>query len=262
MTYTVGFIGSRDEGAPIARAIADNGYPLHVVDEPAGADLPGLARISDVVGLFLDDAGNSRTLVDDGLLKAMRPGSAVVNFANGLPEEARRLAGISTPYGVTFLDVPVSGGPVAAQNRQLTAIAGGDTATVSRLGPLFASFATTVVHVGPSGCGQQAKLVSDALMAMNHQNALEVLRLAVALGVPVPGLLEVLRSGSAGSVALAAVGPVITTGNAGHFQELELDDLRLFGEAVEHLGASASPVVDRAVAGAQNLTELTALVTG
>lgn len=265
MPYTVGFIGFRDEGGSIARAIAENGYPLRVLENlpgvPCTVSAPAeLARASDVLGLFLDDAGNSRTLVEGGLLAAMRPGSVVVNFANGLPQEARRLAETSTPYGVRFLDVPVSGGPVAAQNRQLTAIAGGDAATVRRLTPLFSTFAATVVHIGPSGCGEQAKLFSDALMAMNHQNILDILRLAVALELPVPALLEVLRSGSATSVALEAVGPVITPANAGHFQELERDDLRLFSTAVESLGAAAKPVVERAVAGARNLTELTAII--
>jgi 3-hydroxyisobutyrate dehydrogenase-like beta-hydroxyacid dehydrogenase len=45
-----------------------------------------------------------------------------------------------------------------------------------------------------------------------------------------------------------------------HLRELALVDMRQFSGAVEPLGDQASPVVARAIAGAQGLPELTALI--
>ncbi|MFF4692376.1 NAD(P)-dependent oxidoreductase [Streptomyces sp. NPDC001307] len=272
---SVGFIGLDAEGGPLARALADNGYPLHLWaarPEPQGelddhphtghSSVDELAAASDVVALFLNDADNIKVAVEGGLLAAMRRGSVLVNHANGLPAQARRLADLAAAYGVGFLDAPVSGGPVAAQTRQLTTIVGGNADLVKRLSPLFSTFSTDIVRVGPVGSGEFGKLFNNALMAMNHKNVLDVLHLAVGLDLPIASLLEVLRSGSAGSVALQAIGPAVTAENVNILTPLELEDMRLFAEAVSAVGDNATSVVERAVAGARQLPELTALVIG
>jgi 3-hydroxyisobutyrate dehydrogenase-like beta-hydroxyacid dehydrogenase len=77
------------------------------------------------------------------------------------------------------------------------------------------------------------------LMMMNHKNALDVLRLANSLDLPIPALLQVLLSGSASSYALQAIGPSVTSGNVHHLVPLELIDLGLFSGAVAALGDAA-----------------------
>jgi hypothetical protein len=73
-------------------------------------------------------------------------------------------------------------------------------------------------------------------------------------------LLDVLRSGSATSFALQAIGPSITPENVQHLQTLELIDMQLFSGAVDSLGDQALPIIERAIAGARELEELTAIV--
>ncbi|MBE8517423.1 NAD(P)-dependent oxidoreductase [Amycolatopsis sp. H6(2020)] len=275
MPDTIGFIGLGDQGAPIAQAIADS-YPLHVwARRPesltaleghpytAHATVAELAAACDVVGLCLrEDSDTLEIAVEGGLLEHLRRGAVLVNHGTGLPQESRRLADLAAPYGVEVVDAPVSGGHAVALARQLTTIAGGDAEVVRRLTPLLRTFSATVVHVGPAGSGQYAKLFNNALMMMNHKNVVEVLRLAVDLGLPTAALLQVLRSGSAGSFALQAIGPMVTADNVQHLQALELIDMDLFKGAVADVGDQAGPVIDRAVAGARELDELTALVLG
>ncbi|MEU4519986.1 NAD(P)-dependent oxidoreductase [Amycolatopsis sp. NPDC024027] len=271
---TVGFIGLGDQGAPIAQAISDGGYPLHVwarrpgsltaLDGDAFTPHPSIAELaaaSDVVGLCLrEDADNLQVAVEGGLLANMRPGTVVVNHGTGLPQAARELARLSEPYGVDVVDAPVSGGHAVALARQLTTIVGGEAPVVERLTPVFRTFSKEVVHVGPAGSGQYGKLFNNALMMMNHRNVVEVLRLAQALKLPIHPLLDVLRAGSASSFALQAIGPSITSGNVHHLQPLELTDMELFSGAVGSLGEAAHAVIERAVAGAKQLDELTAIV--
>lgn len=270
----VGFIGLGDQGAPIAQAIIDGGYPFHVYARrpdslkalkgypyTAHDTLVDLGAACDVIGLCLrEDSDNVEIAVRGGLLAAMRRGAVLVNHGTGLPQAARELADLAAPYGIDVLDAPVSGGRAIALARQLTTIVGGDPQVVERMTPIFETFSKAVVHTGPTGSGQYAKLFNNTLMMMNHKNVIEILRLAQALDLPVQSLLEVLRSGSATSFALQALGPSITSENVHHLQSLELIDMELFGSAVESLGSRATSVIERAVAGAQELAELTAVV--
>lgn len=270
----VGFVGLGDQGQPIAQAIADGGFPLHVwarrpesLDALDGhaytaePDLTELGTVSDVVILCLPEDHDVRTVVlDGGLLAAMHPGSVLVNQGTGLPAEAVHLGELTEPHGVAFVDAPVSGGHAVAVARQLTTIVGGADAAAAKVRPIFETFSKEVIHVGPTGSGQYGKLFNNTLMMMNHKNLIDVLEVAQAAQVPVPGLLQVLRSGSARSFALEAIGPSITPENVEHLRTLELIDMDVFAEAVSFLSGMSAPVVERAVAGANGLPDLTRTV--
>ena len=95
----VGFIGLGDQGAPIARAIAEAGFELHAwarrarsldaldgVRYVAHQSPAELGAVSDIVGLCLNVDDNVREIMTGGgLLAAMRPGSVLVNHGTGLP---------------------------------------------------------------------------------------------------------------------------------------------------------------------------------
>jgi 3-hydroxyisobutyrate dehydrogenase-like beta-hydroxyacid dehydrogenase len=120
---TVGFIGLGDQGLPMATAIAEAGYPLHVwARRPAsfdtlGAtpyvrhdDLKDLAAACDIAGLCISTDDDVLRIVTGGLLDGLRQGSVVVNHGTGTPGNAARLAETCAPAGVDVLDAPVTGG--------------------------------------------------------------------------------------------------------------------------------------------------------
>src|ERR1700751_2944249 len=86
-TIHVGFIGLGDQGAPMARAIAEAGWPLHVwarhpsslavlADAPHTThdSVPDLGHACDIVGLCLTDDSDVREILEDlGLLPSLRP---------------------------------------------------------------------------------------------------------------------------------------------------------------------------------------------
>ncbi|WP_092549977.1 NAD(P)-dependent oxidoreductase [Herbiconiux ginsengi] len=269
----IGFVGLGDQGAPIAQAIVDGGFPLHVWarHESSYAALgerefvrhttvEEMAAASDIVSLCVPEDSDVLALAGDGgLLAAMKPGSILVNHSTGLPAEARHLARLAAPHQVDVLDAPVSGGNAVALARQLTTIVGGDDAAVARATPVFDTFSKSVIHAGPVGSGQYGKLFNNALMMMNHKNVIDIMALAGALDLPTAGMLDVLRTGSATSFALQAIGPSITLENVDHLVPLELIDMGLFATATETLGDARDAVVERALAGANGLSGLTAL---
>jgi 3-hydroxyisobutyrate dehydrogenase-like beta-hydroxyacid dehydrogenase len=102
----VGFIGLGDQGGPMARAIGEAGFPLHVwarrpesldiladVPHVVHASVPELAGACDMVALVLtDDQDIWDILEQQGLRKAFRPGAIIVNHGTGDPSENARIA--------------------------------------------------------------------------------------------------------------------------------------------------------------------------
>jgi 3-hydroxyisobutyrate dehydrogenase len=210
----VGFIGLGSQGGPMARRIVDEGYPLTVwarrpesVEPFAGtaaavAPNPGaLGAASDVVGVcVVADADVEDVLLrPDGVLAGMSPGGVVAVHSTIHPDTCRRLAARAAERGVAVVDAPVSGGGGAAAERQLLVMVGGDDEPVARCRPVFETFADPVIHLGPLGSGQMAKLLNNLVFTAQITMALDTFSFADRLGVDRAALAQVLASGSGGS---------------------------------------------------------------
>jgi 3-hydroxyisobutyrate dehydrogenase-like beta-hydroxyacid dehydrogenase len=180
------------------------------------ADFPGaaivaspaeLAAASDVVSIcVVDDAG-----VDDvlhgptGVLAGLRPGAVVAVHATVHPDSCRRWADEVAAAGGALLDAPVSGGGAVAEEGRLLVLVGGDAEALERTRPVLATYGDPVVHLGPVGAGQLAKLVNNVVFCAHLGLAEDALALAAGLGLDAPAVLEVLQRGSGASYAAAVV---------------------------------------------------------
>ena len=113
-----------------------------------------------------------------------------------------RLAEAGLKREVAVIDAPISGGREGALAGTLVVAAGGVDWAVERCRPVFASFGELVVHLGPVGSGQFAKLINNALLAANLTLADDALTLGEVLGVRPDVLALVLRQGSGRSYGL------------------------------------------------------------
>jgi hypothetical protein len=170
----VGFVGLGDQGAPMAIAIAEAGWPLRVwarhqrsyealgdVSYERCESVEELGRRSDVVGLCLtDDADVWQLLDDQRLLSALPPRGIVVNHGTGDPRVAIELAHHGEANGHAILDAPVSGGRPAAERKALTTFVGGAAQAAETCGAVFEAFSTTVAYIGQAGAGQMTKLMN------------------------------------------------------------------------------------------------------
>jgi 3-hydroxyisobutyrate dehydrogenase len=196
----VGFVGLGDMGGRIARRIARGGFDLTVFDlrpsavaelaqagaEPS-ADAAGVALTSDVVCVCVVDDEQVRSVIAG---MPLRPGSALVIHSSVLPETVRRLAAELSERRVTVVDAPVSGSRPAADAGTLTVLAGGDSATIDALRPLFAAYCTNVIHAGDIGAGQLLKIANNVLLHMNHLVAVEAARFAREHGISESALIK------------------------------------------------------------------------
>ena len=265
----IGFIGLGDQGLPIAVGIAQAGYDLHVWARPHDP-LDGLHGVPHVVHRTTKDVGAAceivglcvRTdndvieVVTGGLLSGLRPGAIIVNHGTGTPRTAAHLAGLCAPAGVAVLDAPVTGGRLAAQAKTSTVLVGGPAEALQRCEPVFRSFASHVVHLGPTGAGQTVKLFNNTLLMMNQAAIAEIVDLAEAVGLAPLKLFEALKLGSASSRALTLLNTMVTPATVGHLSAVQAEDMEIFAAAMADAGVDATAATARGVAGTDRLARL------
>ena len=271
----VGFIGLGDQGLPMAIAIAQAGFELHVwarrpasmepLDETkhTSHDTVGeLAAVCDVVAVCVREDDDVQALINGELLANMRRGSVLVNHGTGTPQNAVRFADQCAAAGIDALDAPVSGGRPGAEGHRLTTLVGGDEQVAKLCRPVFESFSTNIVHLGPAGAGQMAKLFNNAMLIMNQTTVAELLHLAHAAHVEVTRLKQSLALGSGSSSALTLFGTMITADDVDHLRQVEDVDVDIFDTAMREAGVDASAVVERAHAGAEAMPGVIGLLDG
>jgi 3-hydroxyisobutyrate dehydrogenase len=269
----VGFIGLGSQGAPMARRIVDAGHPLIIwarrpeslepfADTPAVvAPTPAeLARNSDVVCLcVVNDADvESVILRDDGVLAGLASEGVIAIHATVHPDTCRQLAVHALAHGIDVVDAPVSGGGIAAAAGKLLVMVGGDDAVVDRVRPVFATYADPVLHLGPLGSGQMAKLLNNLLFTAQITVATETYDFAARLGIDRVAMAEVLANGSGGSRAAG-----IVAGSAFDLSGLRqvaatllAKDVGIMLDVAQRAGATEPPhVVDLAHATLAQLTD-------
>ena len=139
--------------------------------------------------------------------------------------------------GVDYLDAPVSGGTRGAAAGELAIMAGGDAETFAAMQPVFAPLGQAT-HVGPSGCGQLAKLANQVIVAITIGAVSEAFILAGGGGADRAQVREALQGGFASSRILSEHGQrmVDRTFEPGGPAKFQVKDLRNALKAAGQLG--------------------------
>lgn len=270
----VGFIGLGDQGLPMAAAIADAGYELHVWARHPGsvtqlgrrpyvahAESRELAEACDVVEICINTDADVLDLVGQWLVAGLQAGTVVVTHVTGTPGNARRLADMCRSRGVDALDAPVSGGRPAAEQRALTTLVGGPDGAVELCRPILETFSAHVLHLGDAGAGQTAKVLNNALQMMNHASIAEVVTLGSELGIDPVRLVGAIRLGSGSSRAMELLGTMITPATVDHLREMVDVDMDVFDAAMTEAGIDGRAVGDRGREGVDRLAWLAEQLT-
>jgi 2-hydroxy-3-oxopropionate reductase len=213
----VGVIGLGVIGKPIALRLIQGGYHVAAYDvrpEPvaelaqAGAiackSSADVAGRSELVISLVHDAAQTDDVVSGprGIIHALQPGTLFATGSTLGPEPVRSIAKVLAERGCATLDMPITGGYLAAYEGKLALMIGGDEATLARALPAFYTFASVIIRAGDIGAGQTAKLAHQLVMAMNVMALLEGLALGKAGGVEPAVLKRILKDGLANSTVL------------------------------------------------------------
>jgi 3-hydroxyisobutyrate dehydrogenase len=109
--------------------------------------------------------------------------------------------------GMAWVDAPISGGPAAAGEGQLTIMMGGDNDDVAKAQTVLADLAANLTHIGPLSAGQTAKIINQAIVGVGYVLMGEVLALAESSGIDAARLPSALAGGMADSTVLKRIYP-------------------------------------------------------
>jgi len=221
MSGTIGFIGLGIMGAPMVRRLMACGWQVCVWNlEPeryaqvAGAktmDSPAAVRAaSDMVILCVlnAEAVEQCCFGPQGLVRAPAGAALLIDCSTVNPDDTLKLARrLKDETGMAWVDAPISGGPTAADDGQLTIMMGGDEADVARAGAPLRDLACNLTHVGTLGAGQTAKIINQAIVGVGYVLMGETLALAEAAGIDAARLPAALAGGMADSTVLKRIYP-------------------------------------------------------
>ncbi|MFO7904171.1 MAG: NAD(P)-dependent oxidoreductase [Planctomycetota bacterium] len=251
----IGWIGTGVMGCSMCEHLIDAGFSAIVYNrtrakaEPllakgaAWADAPGdVAAAADVVFTMVGFPGDVEQVVlgSNGLLDNSKAGQVIVDMTTSRPALAVEIASAAAERGVASVDAPVSGGDVGAREARLSIMIGGDEHTVQSLRPCWQAMGKTIVHQGPAGAGQHAKMTNQILIASGMIGVCEGLLYGYKAGLDLKTVLQSVGSGAAGSWSLSNLAPRIIDNNfdPGFFVEHFIKDMGIALDEAKRLGIS------------------------
>ncbi|HZD24833.1 MAG TPA: 3-hydroxyisobutyrate dehydrogenase, partial [Alphaproteobacteria bacterium] len=259
---TIGFIGVGNMGGPMAANLVKAGHTVKAFDlvkdsldraVANGAGAAGSAReaVQDVEAVVtMLPAGQHVKAVylgDDGILAAAAKGTLFIDSSTIDVDSSRAVHKGAADAGFDMIDAPVSGGVGGAEAGTLTFMCGGPEQAFARAKPLLEVMGKTIVHAGPAGNGQAAKICNNMILGASMIAVSEAFVLAEKLGLDHQALFDISSTASGQCWSMTTYcpvpGPVPTSPanrnyQAGFTATMMLKDLRLAQAAAASAGAA------------------------
>jgi 2-hydroxy-3-oxopropionate reductase len=206
----IGFIGTGLMGFPMAKNLIDKSLDLNVFSrtiekakplEKFGAkisnSLSEAAKDADIVITMLtDDDAVEKVLSDQGFQENLKKGSIVVDMSSIKPKIAIKYGNLLKDKGINFLDAPVSGGTIGAEQATLAIMVGGDQKVFDQIKDVLKVMGNPTL-VGPIGSGQVSKLANQIIVGVTIGAVAEAITLCEKAGVDGNKFIKALAGGFA-----------------------------------------------------------------
>jgi 2-hydroxy-3-oxopropionate reductase len=206
----IGFIGTGLMGFPMAKNLLDKSLDLNVFSrtiikakplEKFGAkisnSLSEAVKDADVVITMLtDDDAVEKVLSDQGFQENLKKGSTVIDMSSIKPKIAIKYGKLLTDKGINFLDAPVSGGTIGAEQATLAIMVGGDQKVFDQIKDVLKVMGNPTL-VGPIGSGQVSKLANQIIVGVTIGAVAEAITLCEKAGVDGNKFIQALAGGFA-----------------------------------------------------------------
>jgi 3-hydroxyisobutyrate dehydrogenase len=219
----IGFIGLGNMGLPMVRNLLKAGHEVIAFDvvarvldaavtAGAGAarSATDAAAATELVMTMLPEGRHVREvyLGAEGVIAAAAEGVLLIDCSTIDVATARAVWQAAADRGLEMVDAPVSGGVAGAVNATLTFMVGGEAGAVAKARPILEKLGATIVHTGPSGSGQAAKICNNMMLAISMIGVAEAFTMAERLGLSAEALFQVASRSSGQSWALTSYCPV------------------------------------------------------
>ena len=255
----IAFIGLGHMGGGMAPNLSKAGHDVQAFDLVAeavshavngGCSAAGSAaeavQGADVVITMLPAAKHVRAVFHDDVAPNAKPGALLIDCSTIDVQSARDVGEEMKAKGFDFVDAPVSGGIAAAAAGTLALMVGGTDEQFERARPFLEPMAKAVIHAGPLGSGQAAKICNNMILGATMAATVEGFVLAKKLGLDLQIFFDISSKASGQSWSMTTYCPVPGVGpetpadrdyEGGFAAALMLKDLKLAEEAAQQVGA-------------------------
>ena len=213
----IAFLGVGLMGTRMATRLCKAGYKVAVWNRSPeacvaiikqGANALELEQIGNypvILMCLADDAAVQK--VFERIQPFLRVDQTVVDFSSLSVSATHQLALTAKQQNVTWIDSPVSGGTMGAEQGSLVIFAGGDAETIQQLEPIYQVLSQRITRMGESGTGQATKICNQLIVAANSILIAEAVALANLAGVDTTLLAPALAGGFADSKPFQILAP-------------------------------------------------------
>ena len=215
----IGFIGIGLMGLPMAKNILKSGYKLIAFNRsPNKADLlkefgaeiaksmGELVNNSDVIITMLtDDKAVDEVMNNQNFVENLKSGKILIDMSSVKPITAKKHANSLKLKDINYLDAPVSGGTIGAEEATLAIMTGGDQNVFNEVKDLLKTMGNPTL-VGPVGSGQVSKLANQIIVGLTIGAVAEAVTLCEKAGADPIKMISALSGGWADSKVLQTHG--------------------------------------------------------
>jgi 2-hydroxy-3-oxopropionate reductase len=168
-----------------------------------------------------------------GILSGLQAGAAHIDLTTNAPGTVARIGELCRLRNVELIDAPVSGRPP---------MVGASHAAFAKYRPLFEAIAANIFHVGPSGAGATAKLVTQYMGYVNFIASIEGMLVAAKARVDLDVLARIVpvSAGQSRTFDNIARGVFPRSFTAGGTLDIVAKDLELARQLARDVGAPAA----------------------
>ena len=169
----IGFIGTGLMGLPMAKNLLKSDFKLKVFNrsinkaEPLkefGAEisktLGEVVKDNDfIITMLTDDSAVDAIMNNSDLLENLKSGSTVIDMSSVKPTTATKYGNSLKSKNINYLDAPVSGGTIGAEEASLAIMVGGEQSVFDNSINILKAMGNPTL-VGPIGSGQVSEAIT------------------------------------------------------------------------------------------------------
>ena len=221
----IGFIGLGNMGQGMANNLLSKGADLRVYTrnkekinlmEKKGAkgcyDLSDIVNESEIILTCLPDINTSNEVIlgDKGISSyKFIENKIIIDHSTVDVATSKQCFYELNKKGASFLDAPISGGPIGARDGTLSIMVGGNDLAFKKAKPFFEMMGKTIKKMGDSGTGTAMKLINQLLTAVHTTASAEALALSNSANVNIDSAMEILMVSFGYSKMLERSAPII-----------------------------------------------------
>lgn len=206
-------------GLPMAKNLLKSGYNLKAFNRTQnksdklkefGAEIStsikdAVTNSDVIITMLTDDAAVEKVMSSEEFISNIKEGATVIDMSSVNPVLTIKYSKKLKEKKINYLDAPVSGGTIGAEEATLAIMVGGDEETFNNCYELLKKMGNPTL-VGPVSSGQISKLANQIIVGVTIGAVAEAITLCEKSGTNPNKMIEALSGGWADSKILQTHG--------------------------------------------------------